>query len=382
MKICAVICEFNPFHNGHRYLLERVKATGRFDGVLCIMSGHFTQRGDRAITDKFTRSGHAVMGGADCVVELPAPFATAPAQVFARGAIKLLSSIPEVCALAFGCEGGADFAAAAKAAAAESGQFKKVLKDRLAAGESYAKSYSAALENVSGQSICTPNNILAFEYAAAIAEYRSDIELLPFTRQGAGYSDRQLDGEYASASGIRAHLGDDAAARYVPDFVAQTLRRDDVAEARWEAVVKYALQRATAEELKGVYGCGEGLANALKKLQNLPLEDIIAAGTCRRYPSARIRRALTANALLFTAEKTAGWLANAGYIKPLAVRADVADDMLRALALSRYPMVITGSDAGALRGADGELYAAGRFADGVWENVSGTDVYDYTLLKI
>ena len=382
MKFCAIICEFNPFHNGHRYLIEQVRAIGGFDAVLCIMSGHFTQRGDRAITDKFTRSGHAVMGGADCVIELPAPFATAPAPIFARGAIKLLSSIPDVCALAFGCENIADFAAAAKAAANESEEFKRAFKDGLSSGESYAKSYSAALESVSGQSICTPNNILACEYAAAAAEYRSDLELLPVKRKGAGYSDRNLTGKYASASGIRAHLGDERTAQYVPTFVAQTLTRDENAEARWEAVARYALQRATAEQLKSVYGCGEGLANALKKLQHMPIEDIIASATCKRYPATRIRRALTANALLFTAEQTDEWLKNAGYIKPLAVRADIADDILRALALSRFPMTITGSDAGALHGADSELYAASRFADGVWENVSGKRVYDYTLLKI
>ena len=108
MKICAVICEFNPFHNGHKYLIEKAKRQSDCDAVLCIMSGNFTQRGEVCIFDKYTRARHAIAGGADCVIQLPAPFAVAPAEIFAKGAIKILSSIPDVTEIAFGCE-SADF---------------------------------------------------------------------------------------------------------------------------------------------------------------------------------------------------------------------------------------------------------------------------------
>ena len=100
MKILAIICEFNPFHNGHRYLLEKAKKLSGADAVLCIMSGNFTQRGEICVLDKYTRAKHAILGGADCVIQLPAPFAVAPAEIFAKGAIKILSSIPEVAFLA------------------------------------------------------------------------------------------------------------------------------------------------------------------------------------------------------------------------------------------------------------------------------------------
>lgn len=382
MKICAIICEFNPFHNGHRHLIESVKAEGKYDGILCVMSGHFTQRGEPAVLDKFTRARHAVLGGADCVIELPSPFAVAPAPVFAYGAVKTAASVPDVCALAFGCETPLDFKDIARISADENGPFREELLKGLSAGESYAKSYADALESVCGERIAEPNNILALEYAKAISKYRPDIEILPVKRVGAGYNDNRLGGTYASASGIRAHLGEDETKNCVPDFVARDLKADGAAGERWEAIVKYALLRSSAETLSGVYGGGEGLGNKLKSLQGEPLGEIISQATTKRYPAARIRRALTANALNFSAEKTNKLLGNAGYIKPLAVKADRADGLLRALASSPFPVVITGADVTALDGVNADLYAASRLADDVWCAATGRDIYDCTIVKV
>ena len=104
MKICAIICEFNPFHNGHQYLLSEAKKRTKADALLCIMSGNFVQRGEIAILDKYTRAKHAVACGADIVIELPSVFATSNAEIFASGAISILSKIPSVTHLAFGAE--------------------------------------------------------------------------------------------------------------------------------------------------------------------------------------------------------------------------------------------------------------------------------------
>ena len=105
MRICGIICEYNPFHNGHAYLLNEARKQSGCDAVVCIMSGCFTQRGEMAVLDKYTRAAHAVLAGADAVVELPVPFACAPAELFAKGAIKLLASLPDFCVLAFGSDG-------------------------------------------------------------------------------------------------------------------------------------------------------------------------------------------------------------------------------------------------------------------------------------
>ena len=380
MKICAIICEFNPFHNGHKYLLDKVRAAGGFDGVLCIMSGHFTQRGERAVADKFTRAGHAVTGGADAVIELPAPFAVAPAPVFAEGAVKLACSIPDVRALAFGCENKRDFKLAA-AGAEESEQFKNVLASLLSKGEGYAKSYAEAIRITCGEDISLPNDILAFEYAKAVNKLRGDIELLPVKRMGAAHGDRQLGGTYSSASAIRARLGEPEARAGMPAFSAD-LRADRRADDRWNTLQKYALFKTDEEEFAKVYGGGEGLANRIKRFADMPFDEMVKSAAGKRYTEARIRRALACNALGLTARESNAFLHDAGYIKPLAVKREKADALLAALSEAEYPLSITGDDAGRLDGANAELYRRTAFADGVWETCAEKKVYDHTVLKI
>ena len=104
MKFCVAICELNPLHRGHIRLIREMKADG--NKVALIMSGNFCQRGEAAVLDKYTRARHAVLAGADIVFELPAVFASSPAELFARGAVKLLSSLPVEKTLFFGTESG------------------------------------------------------------------------------------------------------------------------------------------------------------------------------------------------------------------------------------------------------------------------------------
>ena len=170
MKICGIICEYNPFHNGHKYLIERAKAISGCDAVLCIMSASFTQRGEATVLPKFLRAEHAVLGGADCVIQLPAAFSVAPAEVFAEGAVSILSAIPEVCCLAFGCE-KADKEDILKTAKILSGeQYNARLKVCLAGGESYKRAAVRALEDCGGNAelISSPNGVLAVRYACSV----------------------------------------------------------------------------------------------------------------------------------------------------------------------------------------------------------------------
>ena len=100
MKIAAVICEFNPFHNGHKYLLDEIRNRG-FDKIICVMSGSFTQRGEVAILSKFERAEIALQNGADLVIELPTPYAVASAQIFAKGGADIIKATPEDVAVIF-----------------------------------------------------------------------------------------------------------------------------------------------------------------------------------------------------------------------------------------------------------------------------------------
>lgn len=105
MKISGIICEYNPLHNGHLYHLEQVRRAGA-EGIVAVMSGNFVQRGDAALLDKFTRARLAIEGGVDLVLELPVPYALAPAENFAMGGVALLTALGNVQEISFGSECG------------------------------------------------------------------------------------------------------------------------------------------------------------------------------------------------------------------------------------------------------------------------------------
>ena len=342
MKILAIICEFNPFHNGHKYLLERARKFSGADLILCIMSGDFTQRGEMCIFDKYTRARHAILGGADCVIQLPSAFAVAPAEIFAKGAIKILSSIPEVTTLAFGCENedAHSFISAAKLLTEESYKFKNTLNETLARGESYIKSYASAFEACGGdrQLVSNPNNILGLEYTKAILRANANIEILPIKRIGAGYNDGELKENYSSASAIRQNLNCSEIKSNLPDFVYADLKNVENSS-EFESMLRHCLFKTSADNLKRVYGCGEGLENKLKSLENLSIEEIIEKTTSKRYSSSRIRRILCANALELYQTECEKYLVNDLYIKLLAVKKQCADKILPAIAKSNYPSI-------------------------------------------
>ncbi len=179
MKICAVICEYNPFHNGHKAQLNKIKAESGCDAILCVMSGNFTQRGEESVFHKRVRARHAVENGADIVTELPAAFAVAPAELFARGAVKLIDNIPDVAALAFGCESGTkeDFLTAARETLREDKNFKTLLQQHMKEGASYIRARNQALISLGGALdealISSPNNILGVEYCRSLLALNS-----------------------------------------------------------------------------------------------------------------------------------------------------------------------------------------------------------------
>ncbi|MBQ3235114.1 MAG: nucleotidyltransferase family protein, partial [Clostridia bacterium] len=173
MKICCIVAEYNPFHNGHLRQIEYVKNTVKPDYTVIIMSGNFTQRGDIAILDKFTRARHAVLAGADAVIELPTVFATASAEFFASGAVKLVNSLPGEKVLCFGAECGdkAELFKIANSMLEEGEEFKCLLKNELKKGVSLLKARELALSktaSVNDEILSKPNNVLGIEYIKAI----------------------------------------------------------------------------------------------------------------------------------------------------------------------------------------------------------------------
>ncbi len=384
MEICGIICEFNPFHNGHKYLLERAREITRCDYLICVMSGNFTQRGEICVLDKYTRAKHAILGGADCVLELPAAFSVAPAEIFARGAVKLLAAVPHLNSIAFGSE-NADkdgILSVSALSVAENEQFKSVLSENLARGESYAKSYFLAFGQVFGNAelIRKPNNILAIEYTKAIKTLNANIDIFPIKRVGAGYNDGILRENFSSASAIRKNLSSPLIQSNLPQFVAEDLQSVENIEINFQNAVKLILSRTPPETLKRIYGCGEGLENALKAVENESYGEIISKCTNKRYPASRIRRLLTANFLKLYADDCLQYFSENLYFTPLAVKKSVANEVLGELSRSIYPVITSGGDVRNLSGAAKKCKTADEFAHAQWQQIAGKKVSEKLIV--
>lgn len=224
MKTAGIIAEYNPFHNGHRYQIEELRARTGADFVIIAMSGDFVQRGEPAVFDKYTRTRMALNAGADLVLELPAAFATSSAEDFAACGVALFDKLGVVDLLCFGSECG-DVTAlepVARLLAKEPEGYGKLLQERLSKGDSFPKAREWAVTewmkreiNTDGADmqalLSSPNNILGIEYMKALIRRGSSIDPYTIQRNGQGYNDSDIDAVadgqgFASASAIRKAL--------------------------------------------------------------------------------------------------------------------------------------------------------------------------------
>lgn len=223
MTIAAIIAEYNPFHNGHEYMIQKIKEETGADYVIAAMSGDFTQRGIPGIADKHTRAKMAVSCGADAVFELPVRFATAGAEQFATGAVSLFHALSCVDYLAFGSECGelSEFTKASELLLHEPEEFKDAIRKNLREGFSYPKAFAMAIKKSTGENSVSasllenPNNLLGLEYVKALKKLSSTIRPHTITRTGTGYHDTHASFSaesgtlIASASAIRSALTKD-----------------------------------------------------------------------------------------------------------------------------------------------------------------------------
>ena len=297
----AIICECSPFHNGHQYLFRTARLLTGEENI-AIMSGSFTQRGEVAVTDKFTRAGALIRGGADLVLELPAAFAVANAQRFAEGGVRIAKSFACVNTLAFGCETEDIGVLRTAANALRSERVNSLIAEEMQAGGYYPRALQSAVEKVYGAdaaaAVSSPNNILAVEYIRALEG--SGIAPLPIKRKGVSHDSGTPSGNYASASQIRAMLrkGED-----VSMFVPEAPQKITYPE-RLDAAVLYRLRTMTAEELRRVPDVGEGLENRILEAagQSGSVEELLQRVKTKRYTHARLRRIITCAFLGITEE--------------------------------------------------------------------------------
>ncbi|MBQ8893191.1 MAG: nucleotidyltransferase family protein [Clostridia bacterium] len=285
--IFAVISEFNPFHNGHQWLLSQLpKQDGNY--TVCIMSGSFVQRGEPAAYDKWQRAAAAVQGGADLVLELPVPFVLSDGDRFAAKGVELAAALGQPVTMAFGTECESLEGLAKLAALPEEAL---PIKEFLEQGLSYGAARQAALEKVfpqEGKLLLQPNNLLACGYIRACRQY--GLGYLGIQRKVA--HDGAPVGNVASASYIRAHR--ECFSRYCAFPQGGAL---DVAVA--ERGMMTLLKTKTAPQLKNTANITEGLENrilaALYETDGLQaLYDHIKT---KRYSHAKLRRAVSAAVL-------------------------------------------------------------------------------------
>lgn len=300
MKIVGIICEYNPFHLGHEWMLRKLREQGT-DAIVCAMSGNFMQRGDFAIVNKQPRAAMALQGGADLVLELPTPWATATAETFARGGVQLLT-MAGCTHLAFGCECGDVKPLQEIAELLTEDDFAESIQKHLSGGVSYAVARKRAVEerlDATADLLDEPNNILAIEYLKAIRRENSPMQPIALPRIGAAHDGEAKDG-IASASQVRQWLrnGDtEQTVQYLPPHAADILRREIHAGRMADMVlcersILSQLRRMKEEEFLPYDGGNEGLYHRFYQAVQVSatLEEVLQTAKTKRYAYARLRR--------------------------------------------------------------------------------------------
>lgn len=292
MKVGAIISEYNPFHNGHKYHIEQTRAAG-VTHIAAVMSGNFTQRGDAAIYDKHVRTRTALENGVDLVIELPARYSLMSAEGFARGAAEIISALGCVEVLSFGSESG-DIDALKEASRAIEFTVRTEEFDRLI---KRGKSYPAALHDAMleyytddvAELIASPNNTLAVEYLSALDDIASPITPMTVQRLGAAHDSDDED-EFISASAIRKRI---LAGKDCSEF-APAVNAPSADISRLERAILAKLRTLHAEDFARCYdsigGLGDRLYKAVRAARSL--SEVYFLAKTKRFTLSSIRRAV------------------------------------------------------------------------------------------
>jgi len=306
MKVSGIICEYNPFHNGHQYHIQKTRENGATH-IVAVMSGNFVQRGDVAIIDKFERAKAAVRSGVDLVIELPVAYSLSGAEVFAKGAMYILNSMGCIDEISFGSESGDINKILSAVQASLMCAQTQELKTLLDSGVSYPSAMQALAERNYGKQVADvfqwPNNLLAIEYIKAISYLNSKITPFTIARKNAGHDQPDVVCNFASASFIRQNVKDNAYVDLMPKVMYESLSNavkagTTASLANLEKAIMYKMRMMTPSQIRDVPDVGQGLEHRIYEARTASsVQEMMEMIKTKRYTMSRIRRILL-NALL------------------------------------------------------------------------------------
>ncbi len=310
-KVIGIIAEYNPFHNGHLYHLQKSLQNTGSSYSIAIISGNFTQRGSTSIVDKWEKTKIALYNGIDLVIELPLLYSISSAENFAEGAIKILDSLKVVDYLSFGSELGniSTLDSIADILYKEPKAYKNILSHELGKGLSFPKARENALlmylndirkfSNV----LSSPNNILGIEYLKALKKFKSNIVPVTIERYNSGYHDTTSNGNVASSTAIRDILKNnswDILRKVVPEntfsILLENIKIGHIVPdlSVFEKEIIYNLRKMSVGEIAILPDVNEGLENAIKNIANScnSIVEFLNIIKSKRYTNTRLQRIL------------------------------------------------------------------------------------------
>ncbi len=303
MSSVGIICEYNPFHNGHLYHLNKIKEMFPDSIIVLVMSGNFTQRGDTSIINKWDKTDIALHYGIDLVIELPFVFATQGADIFAKASIEILDTL-NVDYLVFGseCNDVSKLTEMAKVQL-ENRKYNNLVKDYLKEGVNYPTALSNALIDITGKKINQPNDILGITYIREILKIKSKIKPITIKRNN-NYNCTELEDFLSSATSIRYALKNDCdVSNQVPEYTLRFLDKNLYFIDRYFKFLKYNI--LINSHLENIQTVDEGIDHRIYKyiVESRSLEELILKIKTKRYTYNKLNRMFTHILCNFTKEE-------------------------------------------------------------------------------
>ena len=394
MKTVGIIAEFNPFHNGHKYLIDTVRNLTSADYVVIIMSGAFTQRGTPAWMHKYDRTRIALNCGADCIIELPTSYSTATAETFAYGAVTLLDSLKCIDYLAFGSECG-DIDVLSRVADEllnPTDEYKNRLALELSKGLSFPLARANAMKSYK-DILNQPNNILGIEYIKALKTIQSSITPITISRKGNGYHDLTNSTLPSSATirnmTLQNEDSDPVASLQdmVPSKALEIMHRyinlgETISINDFDDIIHHSLLCSDVQKLSNIQDINLDLANRI--INNLPeytdISSFILKLKTKELTYTRISRSVIHILLNMTdlTHNADGQLVSCPYAKILGFKKQSQPIMHQISLCSKLPLITKSADASKLMDADAyRVFEATIRADRIYNIVSNKKAHTH-----